>query len=223
LKDQDYIINLIECINTWQGEGADVGQRMLLCRFKFCNKKCPWCDTTVKMRALQEAGFTIKKLQEIIDTEKTGLMITGGEPTFSNQLVQTIMMLNHLNYPVANVETNGLGLIELIKDVDPSKNVRYSYSPKLFNAADVQEARDLAITLKDNENIFIKLVVHEKDQFSIDFLKSVKNNFPSHRIFLMPLGANKDEMFKNSPHMFNVAEEFQTNISTRMHLVYDFV
>lgn len=223
MKNEDYIINLIECINTWQGEGVDCGSRMLLCRFKFCNKKCPWCDTIVKMRALQEAGFTIKKLQEIINEEKTGLMITGGEPTFSGQLVQTIMMLNHLEYPVANVETNGLGLLDLIKDVDPSKNVRYSYSPKVFNQSDLEEALELSLKLKDNEDVFIKLVLHEKDTIGYKFLEKVVEFFPTHRIFLMPLGKDKKEMFENSPFMFDMAEKFKTNISTRMHLVYDFV
>lgn len=216
-------VKLIECINTWQGEGADVGQRMLLCRFKFCNKKCSWCDTTVKMRALQEAEVTITRLQEIIDEEKTGLMITGGEPTFSNQLVQTIAMLNKLNYPIANVETNGLGIIDLIRDVDPAKNVRYSYSPKLFNSDDWDEALSKVKELKDNENVFIKLVVYEEDQTSVDFLDAIVGIFPAHRIYLMPLGKNKDEMFKNSGHMFNMAEKYKTNISSRMHLVYDFV
>jgi len=216
-------VKLIECINTWQGEGADCGKRMLLCRFKFCNKHCSWCDTTVKMRALQEAEFTIKRLQEIIDEEKTGLMITGGEPTFSNQLIQTISMLNKLVYPVANVETNGLGLIDLIKDVDPTKNVRYSYSPKLFTEDDNNEAIEMATKLKDNEDVFIKLVLSENDKRSNSFLENVVNIFPTNRIYLMPLGKNKEEMFSNAPHMFNMAEKYKTCISSRMHLVYDFV
>lgn len=216
-------VNLIECINTWQGEGIDVGQRMLLCRFKFCDRHCSWCDTTVKMRALQEAEFTIEKLQEIIDAEKTGLMITGGEPTFSNQLLQTIMMLNKLEYPVANVETNGLGLIELIADVDPDKNVHYSYSPKIFNEEDSFKALELCKALKDNPNVFIKMVIHEDDKLSVKFLQSILGIFPANRIYLMPLGKNKEEMLANAAHVFNMAEKYKTNVTSRMHLVYDFV
>jgi len=216
-------VNLIECINTWQGEGIDTGQRMLLCRFKYCNKKCSWCDTLVKMRVHQEAEISLDKLQDIINTEKCGLMCTGGEPTFSNQLKQTISMLNNLTYPVANVETNGLDLLELIKEVDPSKNVHYSYSPKIFNEKDWEEALELSETLSSNSNVFMKIVVTWKDSMVLDFIESAVKVFPSNRIFLMPLGKTKEEMFTNAQIVFDKAEEFKTNVSSRMHLVYDFV
>ena len=215
-------VNLIECINTWQGEGVDTGQRMLLCRFKYCDRHCSWCDTLVKMRAEQELEMPISKLQDILDKEKTGLMITGGEPTFSNQLTQTITMLNKLEYPLANVETNGLGLLELIKEVDEEKPVHYSYSPKVFTDEDYEEALDLAIQLASNSNVYMK-VVYANEQIVYDFLKAVVKVFPSNRIYLMPNGKNKETMFSNAQDVFDKAEEFKTNVSSRMHLVYDFV
>jgi len=215
-------VSLIECINTWQGEGIDTGQRMLLCRFKYCDRKCRWCDTLVKMRAEQELEVSLSKLQEIIDEERTGLMITGGEPTFSKQLNQTIAMLNKLEYPLANVETNGLGLLDLIKNVDEEKPVHYSYSPKIFNDKDYDEALELSEKLADNIHVFMK-VVYANEQIVYDFLKAVIKIFPSNRIFLMPQGKNKEEMFSNAQDVFDKAEEFKTNVSSRMHLVYDFV
>lgn len=215
-------VNLIECINTWQGEGADTGQRMLLCRFKYCDRHCSWCDTLVKMRAEQELEMPLNKLQDILDKEKTGLMITGGEPTFSNQLKQTITMLNLLDYPIANVETNGLGILELIKEVNPDKNVHYSYSPKIFNDNDWDDAHDLSESLSDNSKVFIKLVVSD-DEYTINFLDHVVKVFPSNRIYLMPLGKDKETMFSNAQQVFDLAEKYKTNVSSRMHLVYDFV
>jgi len=215
-------VNLIECINTWQGEGVDTGQRMLLCRFKYCDRKCSWCDTLVKMRAEQELEMPLSKLQEILDKEKTGLMITGGEPTFSNQLKQTITMLNDLTYPVANVETNGLGLLDLIKDVVPGKNIHYSYSPKIFNDNDYDEALVLSEILSLNPKVYMK-VVYANEKIVYDFLSAVVKVFPSDRIFLMPNGKDKKTMFSNAKDVFDKAEEFKTNVSSRMHLVYDFV
>jgi organic radical activating enzyme len=215
-------VKLIECINTWQGEGIDCGQRMLLCRFKFCDRHCSWCDTMVKMRALQEAEFSISKLQEYIDDNKTGLMITGGEPTFSGQLVQTINMLNNLTYPIANVETNGLALLELIKEVDPTKNIHYSYSPKLFNDEDIESALELCKNLIDNPNVVLK-IVYGYEKLTIEFIEDVIKFFPTNRIYLMPLGKDRDQMFGNAPDVFDAAEKYKTNISSRMHLVYDFV
>ncbi len=215
-------VNLIECINTWQGEGVDTGQRMLLCRFKYCNRKCSWCDTLVKMRAEQELEMPISKLQEILDEQRTGLMITGGEPTFSNQLKQTITMLNQLDYPIANVETNGLQLLDLIKDVDSNKNVHYSYSPKIFSDKDYEEALELSDKLALNGNVFMK-VVYANEQIVYDFLEAVVKVFPSNKIYLMPNGKDKETMFRNAQDVFDKAEEFKTNVSSRMHLVYDFV
>jgi organic radical activating enzyme len=215
-------VNLIECINTWQGEGVDTGKRMLLCRFKYCNKTCMWCDTLVKMRAIQEAEFKLSKLQEIMDEERTGLMITGGEPTYSNQLQQTTAMLNDLTYPVANVETNGLGLLELIKEVNPDKNIHYSYSPKIFNDKDYDEALELSETVASNSKVYMKLV-YMNESILNDFLKVVTKVFPSNRIYLMPNGKDKKTMFSNAQCVFDAAEEFKTNVSSRMHLVYDFV
>jgi len=215
-------VNLIECINTWQGEGVDTGQRMLLCRFKYCDRHCSWCDTLVKMRAEQELEMPLSKLQDILDEQKTGLMITGGEPTFSNQLKQTITMLNKLDYPIANVETNGLDLLDLIKNVDEEKPVHYSYSPKIFNDKDYDEALELSEKLADNIHVFMK-IVYAGEPIVYDFLESVVKVFPSYRIFLMPNGKNKETMFKNAQDVFDKAEEFKTNVSSRMHLVYDFV
>lgn len=216
-------ISLIEVIVSWQGEGISIGQRMLLCRFKYCDRVCSWCDTLVKMRALQEAEFTLTRLQEIIDEQKCGILLTGGEPTYSSQLKQTINILNNLNYPEANVETNGLDLLELIKEVNPTKNIQYSYSPKIFNDHDYDTAVDLTKELVKYENVFIKVVMNEKDKFVIDYLDYITKFFPTNRIYLMPLGKTKEEMFSNAPFMFDMAEKYKTNVSSRMHLVYDFV
>lgn len=212
-------VKLIECVNTWQGEGPSIGRRMLLCRFKYCNLKCKWCDTIVKMRAQQEAEFKLKELQDIIKEEKVGLMITGGEPTYSHQLAETIKMLNNLDYPVANVETNGCELYELIKSIDENKNVQYIFSPKFFNQHQLSTATTLAHYLEDNESVFIKLVC-EDNMLVRQFLSSLKNNG---RIYLMPQGQGRDELIKNSHIVFDMAEEYKVNFTSRDHLIYSFV
>ncbi len=216
-------INLIEVIVSWQGEGVDIGKRFLLCRFKYCDKKCHFCDTLTKMRAFAETEILLKQLQEIINKQKVNLMITGGEPTYSHQLNQTISMLNNLDYPLANVETNGLNLLELIKEVNPNKNINYSYSPKIFNDNEYDTAFNLIKKLVKHENVFLKLVISKKDKFIIDYLDNITNFFPTNRIYLMPLGKTKEEIFINAPYMFDMAEKYKSNISSRMHLIYDFV
>ena len=46
----DKSVKLIENFQSYQGEGPDMGQAMIILRFKTCNLKCVWCDTSVKMR-----------------------------------------------------------------------------------------------------------------------------------------------------------------------------
>ena len=61
------------------------------------------------------------------------------------------------------------------------------------------------------------------EQILIDFLEAVVKVFPSDRIFLMPNGKDKETMLSNAQSVFDKAEQFKTNVSSRMHLVYDFV
>lgn len=223
-------VKLIECINTWQGEGPNVGQRMLLCRFKYCNLRCPWCDTRVKMRAEQEAEFNIPQLQEIIDNEKVGLMITGGEPTFSapqnNQFNSTSLMLTELYYPIANVETNGYMLLHLMEVVRDDKPVNYIYSPKLFNGKDLETAiSNIQILIKRPHfhNVFLKPVCEPTTEV-IEFLKFLNHvQFPHNQVYLMIQGKSREELLKNAPDVFDMAEEYKFNISSREHLIFDFV
>ena len=115
----DYVqyIRIVECMNTWQGEGIDSGRQMTLIRFRECDrvqegKACPWCDTRVKMRITAEANYPIKTIQDMV-LKTGGLMITGGEPTYGSNLDATKILLQNCNYEVVNIETNGYNIIEL--------------------------------------------------------------------------------------------------------------
>jgi len=148
--NEEKTVKLIECFNTFQGEGPDSGQAMTILRVKYCNLSCPWCDTQVKMRISMEAPHSLKEIQENISQNRTGILLTGGEPTINKHFDDTLSLINDLEYPIANVESNGYNLLELIEKADPTKNVHYMYSPKIFNSKD----RDLAL-LRSNIINFI--------------------------------------------------------------------
>ncbi|MCK5614868.1 7-carboxy-7-deazaguanine synthase QueE [Candidatus Pacearchaeota archaeon] len=215
-------VKLIEVITTFQGEGPDSGQRMLLCRFKKCNRNCSWCDTAVKMRVEHEGIFHLTALQDIINNDKCGLMITGGEPTIPVQIDQTVNLLNKLDYPTANVETNGYRLMELISKVKPSKNVKYIWSPKIFNSADYDEAFSLLNDINDFPSVFIKLVYEDRLEV-IEFLKVASGADINNRIYIMPKGITQEELLSNAPNVFDIAEEYQVNFSSRQHIIFNFV
>jgi organic radical activating enzyme len=208
---------------------------MLLVRFKHCNrsdkkeeggmnKPCPYCDTAVIMRISQESDYGIFDLQREIDIDKlVGLLITGGEPGFGINLNKTLLMLNSIDYKISNVETNGCNLLKLIDNVDKTKNVIYSMSPKLFSDEDIDFYFDLTAKIKENKNVYIKLVYQgtEINNKFLDYLKEI--DFPNERIYLMPEGKDRDELIKNSEIVFDACEKYKTQFSSREHIIYKFI
>jgi 7-carboxy-7-deazaguanine synthase len=214
----------IENFVSWQGEGNDTGKRMLILRFKSCNRACRWCDTSVKMRISLETEISIQEIQDVINNEKCGLMITGGEPTFNKNLEETIKLINEINCPIFNVETNGCNLIDLIDRVDKNKNVTYSLSPKIFTKEDYDYYTTLVNKIKDNKNVIIKLVY--ENRYPVDlFLEylTIKIDFDNQRIFLMPEGTTREEILSHAPMVFDAAEKYKVNFSSREHIIYGFV
>jgi len=216
-------VKIIEAFTSWQGEGNDAGKRMLILRFKKCNRHCKWCDTNVKMRISNEFELTLKGIQETVDREKCGLLITGGEPTFGGNFEQTRDLINRVKANVYNVETNGCDLVDLIKVVNKNKNVSYSLSPKLFNDTDFMGYKRLVKELKDNKKVFIKLVTENRPLIIsfLDFLVEIE--FDMNRVFLMPEGTTKDAIVNNAPFVFDTAEKYKCNFSSREHIIYGFV
>ena len=221
------IVKLIECINTWQGECIDAGRQMLLCRFKYCNLSCKYCDTLIKMRISKEAKYDIDDLQKEIIENNLGLLCTGGEPTIEKHIDDTITLLNKLKYPVANVETNGYGLLKLIDNVKDNDRVKYIYSPKIFNKKDLHKAIELIEALKSiSENVYIK-IVYENNPLINKFLEVLFKDHQwlqwNHRIWLMPEGITRDDLLRNSKEVFDACEKYKCNFSSRMHIMFEFI
>lgn len=234
------IVRAIQVITTWQGEGKNSGIRMLLVRFKHCNKvdgfpwpnsidqeknikPCYFCDTLVTMKAFNESEFHVTNLQEIMDKEElSGLLITGGEPTFGANLTQTIMMLNQLKYKVADVETNGYNLDKLIPEVHKNKNVNFSLSPKIFSNEDLEFYIKLIHEIKDEPRLTIKFV-YTGYKFDYEFLDLISELGLNQSTHLMPEGKTMEEILKNSPIVFDAAEKYKTNFSSRDHIIYNFI
>lgn len=221
----DKKIKAIECIITWQGEVFS-GIRMLLLRFKECNRvvnktPCSYCDTLIKMKCSLESEFYIKDLQTTISDEKLGLMITGGEPTYGKNFDYTINLLNNLNYPVANIETNGYKIIGLIEKVNPNKNVKYIYSPKFFSMQELEYELEIVKLIHKNKNVFLKIVY----QNALDdiFLNEIEKYNINHRIYLMPEGKNREMLINNSSIVFDAAEKYKVNFTSRDHIIFEFI
>jgi organic radical activating enzyme len=220
-------VKLIENFYSFQGEGPDCGKSMVIIRFKYCDRvenknPCQWCDTLVKMRIQNEAEYSIKDIQSGIKKHKCGILITGGEPTYRNNLPQTIALLNQLEYPIANVETNGHQLCKLRSTISlDSRNIKFIFSPKLFSRKDLVEARDIIKIVKNDPRVYLK-VVWDYLPLTKEFLYSLRE-VDNSKIFIMPQGKTKEELFKCAPDVFDLCEELKFNFSSRAHIIYDFV
>lgn len=221
------VINCIETIVSWQGENQDSGKRMFILRFKRCNrieagKGCRWCDTKTKLRISAEYSITLNEIQKILDKEKCGILITGGCPTYSTNFNQTLLMLNNLKYSIANVESNGHRLIELVKLSNLDKPINFSYSPKIFTLDELHTEIEKSKELSKYSNVYFKIVYEDNELINqyLDFVETLEIN---PRVFLMPEGETREKLIKNSPVVFDAAELYKFNFSSRNHIIYGFI
>ena len=220
-------VQLIEFFCSFQGEGVDAGQAMVILRFKTCNRiesgrGCPWCDTAVRLRISQPFKLSLSEIQKVVTKNKCGLLITGGCPTFSTNFDQTVDLLNKINYSIANVESNGYRLPQLIEKVDPTKNVHYMYSPKIFTETEFQEELIRTKKLKKYEKVFVK-VVFEDRSLIIKYLEFLSKLDINQRVFLMPEGDTREKLIEHSSKVFDACERYKFNFSSRTHIIYGFV
>ncbi len=225
-------MKLVECFETYQGEGPDSGRKMLITRFRECDRveggeACSWCDTLVKMRISCEAEFDIEDIKSRVE-RLGGLMITGGEPTYGTNLAQTFELLKRCNFEVCNIETNGYGINGLFKMIDelPTKKqglIKVIYSPKMFTITDEEEA---LTKIKKNINrpqLYLKFVDDQTGMVE-DVLHEVKDYEPrKDQIWIMPQGKSAGELIENSMHTMDIVEKYRANFSSRNHVIFDFV
>ena len=218
-------VKLIENFVSWQGEGPDSGQAMIILRFKTCNLKCPWCDTAVKMRISAEAPHQLADIQKTVYEKRAGLLITGGEPTVPKHIDEAALLLNALEYPVANVESNGYNMEGLIKMVDPSKPVRFIYSPKFFTDTDLEKTKSLTLNLLRHEKVHVKVVYENNDRVH-DYLSWLSDQIgieDATRVWLMPEGVTRADLIRNAEGVFDACERYKFNFSSRSHIIFGFV
>lgn len=220
-------VRLIENFNSYQGEGPDSGAAMIILRFKTCNLKCPWCDTSVKMRISAEAPYSLSEIQKRIDETRSGIMITGGEPTVPKHIDEAVMLLNELKYPLANVESNGFNLNELINRSSRAANIHFIYSPKIFNDKDYEDAVNKTIDFLDFDNVYIKIVYEETPQIQTycgwlsEFINRRQRYY--NKVWLMPEGTTRSDLIRNSEEVFDACEKYRFNFSSRSHIIFGFI
>jgi len=221
-------IKAVECMVTWQGE-VFPGKRVLLIRFKSCNRRCHYCDTQSKINNFVEGEYSLYEIQSLLTSKNLDLLITGGETTFGVNLDYTKKLLNKTTCGKKYVETNGYDLLTLYYSCCiHNTNVVYIYSPKVFCNNDkwieVSKTKEFLKVIRDDE-LIIKIVYNE---FSEPYVREIYNaikddkNIPKPNIYVIPEGKTGDKVLLSAKEAFKFADEYNLNISTRMHLVHEF-
>jgi len=228
-------IKAVECIRTWNGEIFS-GEKILLIRFKKCNRNCPNCDTRDKINNFVEGEYSIDEIQSNINLYNLNLVISGGEPTYGKNFDYTKILLNQIECKNKYVETNGYDLLCLYEYCKNVGNVKYIYSPKFSD--DLEDRvikRELEKTINLLQNIqdgklIIKVVYDEHSGYYIsELLRTVdvyrnmyKKPIPDPIIYVMPEGKTKEEVMMSAKKAFEFANKYGLNITTRMHLIHNF-
>jgi organic radical activating enzyme len=178
------------------------------------------------MRISAEAPYKLSDIQKTIYERQAGLLITGGEPSVKKHFDETVMLLNELDFPVANVESNGYNLEELINIVNPNARIKFMYSPKIFSQADLENAIFLTEKFLPTTNVYFK-IVYEDNPLITEYMNYIRDCCESltwqHRVWVMPEGVNRSDLIRNSQAVFDVCEKYRFNFSSRNHIIFGFV
>ena len=194
---------IIEIFESKQGEGYNVGKKVIFIRLALCNLECAWCDTDFESNIKHMSVKSI--IEELANYKTKNIILTGGEPTFQN-LDELLNALKDKGYWVA-IETNGTNdfLDERIDYV--------ATSPKRGQYTNIKNANEVRLVF-DTDNI------EEMEKFCIETRKQVKAS----RYYLSPVEIEKefqnlDKLITLRQILLEKGQEWQ--ISIQIHKMLD--
>lgn len=120
-------MKIAEIFHSIQGEGMLAGVPTVFVRTSGCNLRCTWCDTPYTSWSPEGQDRTIDEiLEEVRRTGTTHVVITGGEPMLTRELVPLTNRFREMNLHVT-IETAGTVYQPVACDL-------MSISPKLANS-----------------------------------------------------------------------------------------
>ncbi len=188
----NYKIN--EIFMSMQGEGANLGKKVIFIRFSGCNMACPWCDTNHQTFENISIDDIYKKISQY---DCNSIIITGGEPTIYD-LSPLLSFLKSKNYWIG-IESNASNSMDTY-----AHWIDYiAISPKgIINQKKVNE---------------IRIVNHNID---LDYLKNIEHIVSADRYFLSPLDDNGSMNIKETMELLGKINEvghFNWSISLQLH------
>jgi organic radical activating enzyme len=188
---------IAEIFESIQGEGKYTGALQIFVRFYGCSLGCYYCDTDhsekpfIEVRGkIYDNPFTPEGLIDLLfsDFEPTlchSISFTGGEPTiYGDFITKCALILKERNVP-SFLETSGFDvkkLMYVIKFFDfVSLDIKTTIEPRL------KHADYLLKNIVKLSNVYLKLVVSEKDEIFINEIAPVIARFGYGDLWLQPV------------------------------------
>lgn len=238
-QDQETTLFLAEPPHrVLQGEGPNLGKKMILLRLFGCNVQCPACDSYHTWRA-GDLAPTRKKVpltelvpflvNELRSTGTDRILISGGEPQLHQESIRVLIIAMESYYGLGikyDIETTGERSWELLQE--HFSNIQFNLSPKIGALSPKNipsEHQFFTTTLQEYRHrlhYVLKVVVRkeqaEQDLSAIQEFAS-KYAIPSSRIYLMPFGTTKDQIIDECEFWIPKAFELGYEVSPRMHIL----
>lgn len=223
-----------EIFHSIQGEGRNSGEVATFIRTAGCNLHCGFCDSAYSWNyegtPYEHQNNTKYNVREnvvkveigtIIDgiDKEDRVVITGGEPLLQQSTILELTqgLKNENPERAIEMETNGtlIPSQELVDTVD-----QFNVSPKLSNSGiDFNkrlDGRALEFYAQLDKADFKFVVDTETDLQEVDAI--VKGfDIPIKRVYLMPLGTEKEQILESTKKLAEVCQEKGYNLSTRLH------
>lgn len=218
---------------VFQGEGKNLGKKMILLRLVGCNIQCPDCDSIYTWKANKEIQSQYIKynltdlVKDIKQWEKTyhihHLLITGGEPyLWEKQLIPLMESLQGCKF---DIETSGYGEWSYIKNHKKLlKNIQFNISPKIGSLHAKSSIDPWKIKILENPppHYIVKIVVSAKrlkeEYENIERLRNIYQ-IPKKNIYLMPFAKTREELLQQIEDIVNFCIENQYELSPRLHIL----
>lgn len=221
-------LRIAEVFNSVQGEGPIQGHPATFIRLAGCNLKCRWCDTKYAHdpQTLISEDSALSQVENALRFYGEGrpLVVTGGEPMLQYLDVHRFLLdlVGHTKmWPEVWFESNGTifpdNLFFNHTFVGAAK-YHFVLAPKLGHENKTAIQRFVL-----NPCAYFKFVIGDQAwSFEEVLAYCDKYEIEKKRVWLMPLGASRQDQIRNMDLVWNMCVGFNFNFSARLHtLAFD--
>lgn len=180
--------SVVEKFISIDGEGPTSGSLSVFIRFKGCNLRCSWCDTSYSWEDDNAEQMTEYEIYEYVKaTRVKHVTLTGGEPIIQDNIEDLLMLFAKDESIIVHIETNGSVDISKFKIKYPAENIRYIVDYKLPESG--MEEKMCYSNLKAVGAIdAYKFVVASMDDLNVAYKIIEKNNLDKIcQVYLSPV------------------------------------